>query len=228
MRVFITGDFHGTYNGLLRFCKVAETTRDDILICLGDFGANYDNGENDTNTKTYLTGLPITFVIIHGNHEMRPSKVLGYTRINMFGGMGWIDYNYPNQYFLDDGEFNINGKKVLALGGAYSVDKEYRLRNGKRWFSDEQMDAKVMKKMICLTNGKKYDYVISHTCPRTFEPIDSFLPGIDQSRVDKTMENFLKVIYDQIEYKDWYVGHWHTDRVLDGITFMFHDYKQIE
>ena len=32
------------------------------------------------------------------------------------------------------------------------------------------------------------DVVFSHTCPLKYEPVEVFLPGIDQSTVDKSTE----------------------------------------
>ena len=48
----------------------------------------------------------------------------------------------------------------------------------------------------------------SHTCPRKYEPVEHFMPGIDQSKVDKSTENWLDTIEDRLDYKEWYCGHW--------------------
>ena len=39
--------------------------------------------------------------------------------------------------------YNINGKSILVIGGAYSVDKEYRLLKGWSWFKDEQPNKEI-------------------------------------------------------------------------------------
>lgn len=36
-----------------------------------------------------------------------------------------------------------------------------------------------------------FDFVLTHTCPRCWEPTDLFISGIDQSAVDKSMEDWL-------------------------------------
>ena len=39
-----------------------------------------------------------------------------------------------------DGEiYDIDDKKVMVIGGAYSVDKWYRLKMNYKWFEDEQI-----------------------------------------------------------------------------------------
>lgn len=49
-----------------------------------------------------------------------------------------------NLLFAKDGEiYNFNGKKVMPVGGAYSIDKYYRIRNGLSWFETEQPDEAI-------------------------------------------------------------------------------------
>ena len=57
--VFITGDCHGKFNFLEDFCRENETTRDDILIVLGDAGINYYLNKTDRKLKQYISSLPI-------------------------------------------------------------------------------------------------------------------------------------------------------------------------
>ena len=52
MRVFITGDTHGDFNNIAKFCKKNETTTDDVMIILGDAGINYYLDSRDYNLKT--------------------------------------------------------------------------------------------------------------------------------------------------------------------------------
>ena len=227
-RIFIKGDFHGLFSGLKDFCEKAETTTEDILIVLGDFGINYDLGANDFYSKRFLAELPITFAAVHGNHEQRPFYVKGYRKINSPFGLGemWHDTQFPNQYFFDDGVHTIYGKTFLVLGGAYSVDKFYRLRNGYKWFKSEQISDGMKVKLITETIGEHFNYVFTHTCPTNYIPRDKFLPMINQDEVDRSTEDFLQTIHDQITYDKWYCGHWHTDRIVDKMRFVYRDYLE--
>ena len=59
-----------------------------------------------------------------------------------------VEEQYPNILFAKDGEiYNFHGKKVMPIGGAYSVDKYYRIRNGLSWFESEQPDE-VIKEYV--------------------------------------------------------------------------------
>ena len=50
-----------------------------------------------------------------------------------------------------------------------------------------------------------------------------FIPGVDQSKVDTSTEEFLDKIESKLNYKIWYCGHYHTDKKTDKIRFMFND-----
>ena len=225
---YITGDTHGEFSRIEQFCERIKPTRDDTMIILGDAGINYNGGWRDIHKKQRLAKLPITLFCIHGNHEMRPAALDGYRLIPWNGGMVYQEECFPNLLFAKDGEiYRLGGKDVLVVGGAYSVDKEYRLRMGYRWFSDEQPSGEIKEyvKQQLDRVGWKVDVVLSHTCPRKYEPVEHFMPGIDQSKVDKSTENWLDMIEDRLDYKEWYCGHWHINKRIDKLTFLFHDIR---
>ena len=107
------------------------------------------------------------------------------------------------------------------MPGAFSVDKEYRLKNGMTWFPDEQLSPQEMKDGIWLCSDKTYDFVLSHTCPISWMPRDLFLPMIDQSKVDCSMENYLEGIRKIIGFEVWCFGHYHRDRLERPNAQMF-------
>ena len=140
----------------------------------------------------------------------------------MFGGKVFIEEEYSNLIFAKDGEiYNIDGKKILVIGGAYSVDKQYRLLHGYKWFKDEQLTKKEMDTILDKVKGKHFDIVLTHTCPYKYEPREVFMQGLDQSKVDKSMEIFLDEIEENISYDKWYCGHYHTEKQIDKLEFMF-------
>lgn len=94
------------------------------------------------------------------------------------------------------------------------MDKWHRLRNHWPWFADEQLSEEEMQYgRELIAREQSVDLVISHTCPLMFEPTDLFLPFIDQSQVDKTMERYLAEVEVKLGYKRWAWGHYHDDRL---------------
>ena len=79
-----------------------------------------------------------------------------------------MEEQYPNILFAKDGEiYNFHGKKVMPLGGAYSVDKYYRLRHGLQWFESEQPDEDIKAYVEAQLDKVNWsiDVVLSHTVP---------------------------------------------------------------
>ena len=149
MRIWITGDTHGMFERIEKFCKVYQTTKEDLLIIAGDAGINYNGFVKDRPKKEYLEALPIRFLCVHGNHEMNPEYMPNMRTICFAKGMTYYEKEYPNILYAKDGEiYDINGLKTIVLGGAYSVDKYYRLLKGWSWFKDEQPDEKIKEYVL--------------------------------------------------------------------------------
>jgi 3-oxoacid CoA-transferase subunit A len=215
---YITGDTHREFSRLYNLKEI----EDDMLIILGDSGINYFLNEEDVKYKDYLKRFNIKLFCIRGNHEERPEYINTYKEVEMFDGKVFMEEDYPNLIFAKDGEiYNIDGKSVLVIGGAYSVDKDYRILYGYKWFKDEQLSKKEMDNIFEKVKGKHFDIVLTHTCPYKYEPKEVFMQVLDQSKVDKSMEHFLDKIEESIDYDKWYCGHFHTEKQIDKLEFMF-------
>lgn len=216
--IYITGDTHRNFSRLYGL----EVSSDDMLIILGDSGINYCLNEEELKYKDYLTKFKIKLFCIRGNHEERPENINTYKEVDMFGGKVFVEEDFPNLIFAKDGEvYDIDGKSIFVIGGAYSVDKNYRIMYDHKWFKDEQLITKKMNDILAKVKGKHFDIVLTHTCPYKYEPREVFMSGIDQSKVDKSMEHFLDEIEENIDYDKWYCGHYHTEKQVDKLEFMF-------
>lgn len=231
-RLFITGDTHGDFDFLAGWCRDNETTYEDILIILGDAGINYygPTQKKELALKDMIKDCPITLLCVRGNHEDRPEDrpELGLGDVGI-GDEVYLDIRYPNIWYAQDGgEYNIIGKKILTIGGAYSVDKFYRISRGWKWVANEMLNSDERASILDKIYDKEYDIVCTHTCPIDWEPVDLFLSGIDQNSVPKDMERFLSDVKRYITYKKWYFGHYHADREQwDNSRLMFKDIIEI-
>ena len=72
-----------------------------------------------------------------------------------------------------------------------------------------------------IKNNNDIDIVLSHTCPYKYMPREVFMSGVDQSKVDYSTEKFLDEVEKNLNYKKWYCGHFHTEKQIDKIEFMF-------
>ena len=228
--IYVTGDTHGDFSRIAYFCARMHTKPDDVMIILGDAGINFYGGWRDRHKKEFISKLPITLFCIHGNHERRPATIPSYREIVWHSGTVYVEEQFSNILFAKDGEvYDLNGLRAIAIGGAYSID--WMLRTpGQSWWPDEQpsteIKARVEAKLVAL--NWKVDVVLSHTVPLEYEPVEVFLSGIDQRKVDKSTEQWLTQIEARLDYSKWYAGHYHTEKSVDRLQIMFENYDVFE
>lgn len=224
--VYFTGDIHGNPESIGRFFEKIKPQQNDVIVLLGDVGANYYGNRRDKLLKDYLNSFGCDFLCIHGNHEMRPSAELGYMEICWHDGKAFQQPEYPHVIFAKDGEiYSLNGLRYLVIGGAYSVDKYYRLMRHWNWWADEQPSEEIKAYVEQQIKDKPFDIVLSHTCPFKYEPVEMFMSGINQNTVDDSTERWLDKLEEQIAYKAWFCGHWHTDKRIDKMHFLFKSFE---
>jgi len=227
--IYLTGDTHGKFDRIAEFCETYHTSKDDLLIILGDAGFNFSGGLYDHKKKMFVSALPITVFCIHGNHEQRPQNIPSYFEQEWNGGIVFREELYPDILFAKDGElYDLDGQKAVAIGGAYSIDWMYRTY-GRDWWPDEQPSPAIKEYVEAQLDKQNWqvDIVLSHTCPVDYEPIEVFLPGFDQSKVDHSTEEWLEKIEQKLTYKKWYCGHYHTEKKADRLEFMFNNYTTL-
>ena len=212
----VTGDCHSNMSRFAEYPYVRDGTTG--IIILGDAGVNYFMNNRDTSAKKKLQNSGYEFYLVRGNHEARPEDCEGikweYDE-NVKGTVG-IDSAFPAIHYFRDGDtYDIDGHSCLVIGGAYSVDKYYRLQKGYpyQWFENEQLSKEERNEIFEKIRGKEFDIVLTHTCPRSWEPVDLFISGLDQSTIDKSMEDWLDMVKIAIKYKVWLFGHFHADRI---------------
>lgn len=233
----ITGDTHG--NILTRINQIDNiyNPKETALIILGDAGFNFYLNDTDLKNKQKVNNRNYLIYCVRGNHEERPENLSTVSKIFDSNVNNYVYYeeDFPNiRYFIDTTIYNFNNHKVLVLGGAYSVDKWYRLSRSTSnlwtgWFKDEQLTTEEMNKVENEIFGQSFDFVLTHTCPYSWMPTDLFLPFLDQSLVDKTMELWLEKVKDNINWNYWLFGHYHANRkISDKIQMFFADIKNID
>lgn len=224
--VYFTGDIHGNPAQVIKFAERMRLTNKDIIVILGDVGANYFRDIRDDMTKNKLNDIGVPILCIHGNHEIRPENIPSYKSESWKCGKVWCEDTFPNLKFAKDGEiYLIDEKRYITIGGAYSVDRFYRQAHGIGWWEDEQPSDKTKAYVEKQMTENEYEIVLSHTCPYKYVPTDMFLPGIDQAKVDNSTEKWLDKIEEQYRYQSWLCGHWHIDRQVDKIHFLYNTWE---
>jgi hypothetical protein len=191
-KLLITGDIHGDFGALNKI--ITKKSPSYCIVC-GD-SAYFWAGEHQkckikpNNTKIYL--LP-------GNHEDWNlfEKIIGRN------GPDPIEIE-PNIFYCPIGSSTIiNNKTFLFIGGADSIDKQWRTA-GISWFSQEVLNEKDLEYIV--SRNIKADVIFSHTCPFIFNIFDKL--GIYDKLYDPT-SRLLDIVWEQFKPKNWFFAHFH-------------------
>lgn len=221
---YLTGDCHGEFTRFHKLNNAVPKGETWGIIILGDAGFNFWLSKSEQKMKKRVghSYSNLIFYCVRGNHEERPENLLDivYAFDENVGNTIMMQPNHPSiRYFIDGETYSINGYKTLILGGAYSIDKEYRLARAAAggyagWFEGEQLTETERAEIMEKVKGQSFDLVLAHTCPWEWEPRDLFLSFVDQSKVDDSMERWLTEVMRAIDWKEFCCGHFHDDRML--------------
>ncbi len=199
----VTGDVHGQFSRLNELISRHKKLL-DLVICCGDFG--YWPKQIPITVKS-----PVPVLWCDGNHEdhwalqNRESDEVAPNVFYMPRG---------STYELDD------GRTMLFMGGADSIDKQWRTL-GYDWFPDELIkDADLMN-----LPEKKIDIFITHTCPA--ELVHDMLKLYPEKQYEPSNQA-LSSLWDIYKPELWFFGHWHQygQGVMMGTKWYALDYPR--
>ena len=228
MSILFSGDFHANARG-----ELGVITKESIIgkygpeiysgiryhIILGDAGFMWPgNEEKDRESYKKLEKRPFQILCVMGNHE----PIYGMEDIPETDiGLGETVYKINDKPFvayLKRGKpYNIDGIRLLVLGGALSIDKHLRTPN-KTWWEKEYWDEEEKQSLFKLLETETiFDCVISHTGPRSinlklfFSPVPDGINTFPEKSIDETGKLNDK-IHDLIQFREWLCGHYHKDK----------------
>lgn len=238
MRVLVAGDTHGNTkfiaNYLYPTAKAVGATR---ILQLGDFGYWEHRQEgidflDEVADLAHLYG--IDWYWLRGNHDNIDELRLRYNAaINAVKGGFW--QLRPGLFWIPDGlHFTWDTARFAAFGGAYSIDKEYRLKRearltkqawakeqarrdagrpaqrvedftGSLWFPGEELtDAEVTA--LLEADPSPVDIVLSHDKPR------AATLGPHRKEFEECLpnQNRLQMVLVALKPTLWLHGHLHV------------------
>lgn len=196
MRTLITGDVHNEFHILN---QLINKKRPDGVFCCGDFGYW-------PKFARHNYAQPLSKIKLQGAEWVR-----------------WCDGNHEDFWSLKEREqdeiepgiiymprgstFTLpDGRVVLFMGGAHSIDKMYR-KLGYDWFPDEEITQSDFQNLP----DCKVDIFITHTCPNEFvNDLRKFYTEKDYEPSNQALSELWKIYQPDL----WFFGHWHHYREL--------------
>jgi predicted phosphodiesterase len=234
MRLFYLGDIHGNFSLIHQYVKRFDI-HDAHIIQIGDFGVGFSLLDKERRSLSMYHDLLVKNNVIvwafRGNHDFKPyfdKDPFGFSNIKLI----------PDYTVLE-----IEGKRILCVGGAVSVDREWRytgdqrrkdftVKPGQSWWPDETF---ILERELA-GEMRDIDIVLTHTCPSYCPPDNTFgfgpfVEGIIRETGDVGLKTDLMVERHQVDelfnilkmngnpIEKHYYGHFHKSdlQVYDGI-----------
>lgn len=225
--IYITGDTHGERDKINNLEIQLELTENDYLIIAGDFGFIFNNNYLEELILNALSTKPFKILFVDGNHECFPA-IFRYPE-EMWNG-GKVHKIRENIYHLMRGQvFEIEGKKIFTMGGAYSIDR-YNRKFNLSWWESELPSLKEMeeaKKNLAL-HDYKVDYIITHTVPSSVK----WLMGYEVSQEHEEDADFTDFLDEEVRlkvsYKKWFAGHFHINKIVSAADNLIVLYEGVQ
>ena len=209
--VLIVGDVHGQW-GQLADLLMKQEIRTTTIIQVGDLGVGFRGWREDIDQllalDAVLAARDLTLLAIRGNHDnprwwSRPPHALaGLRRVRLVP-----DYHVET----------VEGRVVLFVGGATSVDRVIRQRRRLPWWPAEGFAWRPRR----LAGLPPPEVVVTHTAPDHCPP-HGFAPLVlafarydatllDDLRRERAQLTMLHDALDRSRLRHWLYGHFHYD-----------------
>ncbi|EOS55954.1 MULTISPECIES: metallophosphoesterase [unclassified Anaerotruncus] len=205
--LYVTGDIHADIRRL-KGRAAKQLKKGDILLVCGDFGFLWDGSPKELRLLDWLGKRPYQILFVEGTHD-NIDLLSGYPEETLYGGQ--VRRVSGNCCQLLRGEcYEIEGKRVFALGGGESTDMDIRVE-GETWWSRELPSAEELAhaRETLASLNQQVDYIITHSVAPT---VNKFLDR-EQMQINLLLA-FLNEISETVQFKRWYFGSCHLDKAI--------------
>ena len=217
-KILVVGDVHGDFSFAARTNNIAADLGIQTVIQVGDFGVwdHHPTGNgflNDLDEHSSLRGT--TWIFLPGNHE-------NYDRLEYYereaDGLktfsGFIPVRENILYTGKVHKWEWEGKVFKAVGGAYSIDKQWR-KPRVSWWVQEQLTDEELGRSVLMGPA---DYLFTHDCPTNAPFRHRIKDDIDSHAHRQKMD----VVGKTTKATQWFHGHMH-----DYYDYVFEDTKVV-
>jgi predicted phosphodiesterase len=205
-RVALVGDWHANSRWATTAIQHAADQGAQVILHTGDYGYTYPDRFVQT-VERELARHHMWLLFVDGNHDHHPWLA---ARPRTVGGLGRVS---AHVWHLPRGSrWTWSGVRFLACGGAYSVDRPYRVP-GVSWWKEETISAVDVARCA---DGGGVDVLISHDAPSgyTIPGVDDRNPPswFDPTEIMRGQEHrqVLRRVVDATQPAVVFHGHYHT------------------
>ena len=201
--MIVISDVHGNFDILRRRMKeLRKKFPNDSFCQLGDMGIGFPKSQN--------SDFPKYFKFFAGNHD-NPE----------------VCQRHPN-YLGKFGNAEIDGYKFFYLGGAWSIDRAFRI-DGVSWWQEEELTIAELNTALDLYIETKPEIVLSHDgpFPATHYLMNRFALQTQAWYKELSVEptrtgQALSAMFEAHQPKLWIFAHWHDDweKNIKGTKFI--------
>ena len=219
--IILVGDIHGDASILHWAIERAHEKGASAVIQVGDFGLFNRDGIN-IYFRRCIEQAKIPVYFVEGNHDdcVRWTQLKEVTKV-------WEDREL---YYVPRGTvMEIDGRTIAFMGGAGSIDKDYRLRQRMHWDEHENINEEEVARLLENVKGKKIDMFITHCPPNTvidehFDPRNKLFFGVGIDWKDPN-QDIIENLWKALDYPYIYSGHMH--RSVVGMTYRILDINEM-
>jgi len=200
--ILFIGDIHGKWKD---YQDILEKEQPERSIQVGDFGWGFLGQESEYMQR-----------VVHTLEHVMETQGGGDNR--------YIRGNHDNpgecaehRFFIPDISYEQD-TGMMFIGGADSIDKEWRVRD-QDWWPDEELSYNDLHCAIDVYESVKPRIMVTHECPE--DVVWKLFPWYRKEYPSRTREA-LGSMWSMHKPDIWIFGHWHhsRDQVIDGTRFI--------
>lgn len=201
--IAVAGDWHGNLSWARSVVRSAAEQGVQTILEVGDFGALWPGrgkGRFEARLNHYLQQANIELIFIGGNHD-------NWAELEKLpvGEDGLAPLLSNIKYLPRPGRTFVHGLVVGGLGGAFSIDYQYRTE-GKDWWINEEPTSNDLQGLV---NGGPLDLLLTHDAPSGIVLESAFeLPDNIVARATRTRD-LLAAAVVSTRPSIVFCGHWH-------------------
>jgi UDP-2,3-diacylglucosamine pyrophosphatase LpxH len=219
--ILLLGDIHGNHSRLRYAIHKAVQTDATAIIQVGDFGL-FGNGDSAAGFYNICKESPIPVYFIEGNHD-DCVRWVQYEEVSRV----WPD---ANLWYVPRGTvMELDGRTIAFMGGAASIDKDYRLRQNMHWDENENITPAQIARLLKNAEGKQIDLFITHCPPNSvieehFDNSNKLYFGVGLDWTDPNQQ-IIEDLWHKLGTPMVYSGHMH--RRVGGVSYRILDIDEL-